>query len=87
MRKIVMRKCVATQENLPKNDLIRVVRSKDGIVEVDESGRKNGRGAYLKRSKAALEIAKKKKALARALQCEIPEEIYIALQTYCIEDE
>ena len=76
MRKIPMRKCVATGESLPKKELIRIVRTPDGNVEIDETGKKNGRGAYLKRSIEALEVAKKKKALARSLECEIPQELY-----------
>ena len=75
-----MRKCVATGESLPKKELIRIVRTPDGNVEIDETGKKNGRGAYLKRSIEALEAAKKKKALARSLECEIPQELYEELQ-------
>ena len=80
MRKIPMRKCVATMESLPKKELIRIVRTPEGTVEIDETGKKNGRGAYLKRSVEALEIAKKKKSLARSLECEIPEELYEELR-------
>ena len=80
MKKIPMRKCVATNESLPKKELIRIVRTPDGNVEIDETGKKNGRGAYLKRSIEALEVAKKKKALARSLECEIPQELYEELQ-------
>ena len=76
MRKIPMRKCVATQEQLPKKELIRIVRTPQMEVKIDESGRMNGRGAYLKRSQEAVELAKKKKSLARSLECEIPQEIY-----------
>lgn len=76
MRKIPMRKCLATQEQLPKKDLIRIVRSPDGNVFVDLSGKANGRGAYLKRSKDAVSLAKKTNVLRRALECEIPENIY-----------
>ena len=53
-----------------------IVKNKEGQVFVDLSGRANGRGAYLKKSKEALEIARKKKSLARALECEIPEALY-----------
>ena len=61
MRKIPLRKCLATNEQLPKKELIRVVRNKEGQVFVDATGKMNGRGAYLKRSLEAIEIAKKKK--------------------------
>ncbi len=76
MKKIPMRKCIATDERLPKKELIRIVRTPQGEIIVDESGRQNGRGAYLKRSQEAVTIAKKKKALSRALECEIPEAVY-----------
>lgn len=79
MKKIPMRRCVATGESLPKKELLRIVRTPQGEVVIDESGRQNGRGAYLKRSKEALAQAKKRKALSRALECEIPEEIYVKL--------
>ena len=50
MKKVPLRKCVATGEQLPKKELIRIVRNKEGEVSVDPTGKKNGRGAYLKRS-------------------------------------
>lgn len=80
MKKIPMRKCVATQEQLPKKELIRIVRTPEMQVVIDETGRMNGRGAYLKRSLEAVETAKKRKALSRALECDIPEEIYETLK-------
>jgi len=76
MKKVVLRKCVATFEQLEKKELIRIVKNKEGQVFVDLTGRANGRGAYLKKSKEALEIARKKKSLARALECDIPETVY-----------
>ncbi|MDE6952546.1 MAG: YlxR family protein [Erysipelotrichales bacterium] len=82
MRKIPLRKCVATQEQLPKKELIRVVRNKEGQVFVDSTGKMNGRGAYLKRSLEAIELAEKKGALKRALNAEIPDCIYEELKTY-----
>lgn len=85
LRKIPLRKCLATGEQLPKKELIRVVRNKEGEVFVDPTGKMNGRGAYLKRSKAAFETAKKKKVLARALQVEIPEQIFEELEKFANE--
>lgn len=80
MKKIPLRKCVATSEQLEKKDLIRIVKDKEGNVFVDLTGKKNGRGAYLKKSNDALEIAIKRKSLARALECEIPLSIYEQLK-------
>lgn len=48
-KKIPMRRCVATHEQLPKKELLRIVRTPEGNLEVDVTGRANGRGAYLKR--------------------------------------
>lgn len=80
--KTPLRKCVATGEQLLKNDLIRVVRSKDGEVVVDPTGKKNGRGAYLKKSIDAVELAKKRKILNRAFGQVVDDEIYTQLVEY-----
>ena len=82
MKKIPMRRCVATNESLPKKELLRIVRTPEGSVEVDGTGKRNGRGAYLKKSMEALEIAKKKKSLSRSLECEISEEVYANIAEY-----
>ena len=78
-KKIPLRKCLATQEICPKKELIRVVRNKDGQVFVDVTGKLNGRGAYLKKSTEAISKAQKSKCLEKALECKIPEEIYLEL--------
>lgn len=82
MRKIPLRKCVATQKQLPKKELIRVVKNKEGEVFVDSTGKMNGRGAYLKRSIEAIEIAKKKGVLKKSLNADIPDSIYEELKNY-----
>lgn len=76
MKKIPMRRCVATGEQCPKKELIRIVKTKENEIFIDDSGKKNGRGAYLKKSKEAIELAKKKGVLNRSLDIEIPDEIY-----------
>ncbi len=76
MKKIPMRKCVATGEQCPKKELLRIVRTPEGEVCVDTTGKANGRGAYLKKSLEALEAAKKKNVLARALECDVTEDVY-----------
>ena len=76
MKKIPMRRCVATMEQYPKKELIRVVRTPEGEIKIDATGKLNGRGAYLKLSEEAIQLAKKKKALTRALNCEIPETVF-----------
>ena len=81
MRKIPMRKCVVTQERFPKKDLIRVVRTPEKTVEIDLTGKKNGHGPYISKSLDTLALAKKNKALQRALEIEIPEEVYQELES------
>ena len=80
MKKIPMRKCVVTQEQFPKKELIRVVRTPEGEVVIDKTGRTNGHGAYLKKDLAVLELEKKRNALKRALECDIPETVYTELE-------
>ena len=80
--KVPLRKCVATGEQLPKKELIRVVKNKEGQVFVDPTGKMNGRGAYLKKSLEAIEIAQKKAILKRSLEIDIPNEIYEELKSY-----
>ena len=76
VKKVPLRKCVATLEQLPKKELLRIVKNNENQVFVDLTGKKNGRGAYLKKSLEALEIAIKKNALGRALEIEIPISVY-----------
>ena len=75
-RKIPLRTCVVTGEKLDKRDLLRVVKNKEGEVKVDLTGKMNGRGAYIKRDLAVLEMAIKKKSLERKLECNISDEVY-----------
>jgi len=71
-----MRKCVATGEMHPKKELLRIVRSKEGEVSIDPTGKKNGRGAYLSKNKEAVLLAKKKNILKLHLETEIDESFY-----------
>ena len=75
-KKVPMRKCVATQEMKPKKELVRIVRSKEGEVSVDLTGKKSGRGAYLSKDKDAILLAKKRNTLANHLGTAIGDEIY-----------
>ena len=77
-RKIPMRMCIVTKEKYPKNDLIRVVKTEEGII-VDETGKVNGHGAYLKKDKAVFEKAEKTKILNKVLETEVPKEVYESL--------
>lgn len=75
-RKIPMRMCVVTREKLPKAELMRVVRTPEGNVIIDESGKANGRGAYLKKDKDVFLKAQKNKILNRVLEVEVPDKVF-----------
>ena len=76
MKKIPLRRCVVTKEQLPKKELLRIVRDKAGNVTVDLTGKANGRGAYIKKDIEVLNIAKDKKILDRALEVKIEDNVY-----------
>ncbi len=75
-RKIPMRTCVVTHEKCEKKDLIRVVRTTSGNVEIDLTGKLNGRGAYLKKDVDVINKARMNKVLDRHLEVEVPDGIY-----------
>ena len=79
-RKIPQRKCVACQEMMPKKELIRIVRSPQGDIHIDLTGKKPGRGAYLCGKVACFKLAKKSKAFERALKTPVAAEIYDRLE-------
>ncbi len=76
VRKIPMRTCVVSGEKCEKRELLRIVKTPDGEVLVDETGKKNGRGAYIKKDMQILEKAKKSKVLERKLECTIQDDVY-----------
>ncbi|MFI3308028.1 MAG: YlxR family protein [Mycoplasmatota bacterium] len=75
-KKIPLRSCVVTKEKLPKQQLIRIIRTPEGLVEIDYKGKSNGRGAYLKNDIEVIQKAKKTKILNRHLQTEVNDEIF-----------
>lgn len=80
MKKIPMRSCIITKEKLPKKELIRVVRTPEGEIVIDEIGKSNGRGAYLKKDIEVIKKAKNNKVLNRVLEVEVPDSIYEKLE-------
>ena len=76
VKKIPLRTCVITKEQLPKKELLRIVRTKEGNVIVDETGKINGRGAYIKKDINVLDKAIKSKLLEKKLECEIEDSVY-----------
>lgn len=83
MKKIPERTCVVSHEKLPKNELIRVVRTPEKKIIIDVTGKANGRGAYLKKSEEVICKAKKSKILERHLEVEIPDEVFDELLKMC----
>ncbi|MBO6239272.1 MAG: YlxR family protein [Butyrivibrio sp.] len=79
-KKIPMRKCVGCMEMKEKKELIRVIKSQDGRVSLDLTGRANGRGAYICRSKDCLSKAFKNKGLEKSLKSQVPEEERLKLE-------
>ena len=80
-----MSKCEACREMKPKKELIRVVRTPEGEIVADETGRRNGRGAYLCRAEACFNKAVKTRALERALEHPLSEEAaaYLRQVIFC----
>ncbi|MBO5475408.1 MAG: YlxR family protein [Bacilli bacterium] len=78
MKKIPMRMCVVTREKLPKYELARIVKSDDSII-VDDTGKLNGHGCYIKLDELVIMEAKKKKILDRVLETQVPDEVYDTL--------
>lgn len=75
-KKIPMRSCVVTKEKLPKGELLRIVKTPEGVVMADLSGKLNGKGAYIKKDISVLEKARKSKVIERALETEISDNVY-----------
>ena len=80
MKKIPIRTCIGCNEAKPKKELIRVVKTTDGEVLIDFSGKKNGRGAYVCPDVSCLEKAIKTKRLSRAFEMPIENELYDKLR-------
>ena len=79
MKKIPMRTCVVTREKLPKNELIRVVKTDDGVI-VDLTGKVNGHGVYLKRDSEVFDKAEKTKILNKLLETTVEESVFEELR-------
>ncbi|MDD6279502.1 MAG: RNase P modulator RnpM [Ruminococcus sp.] len=75
-KKIPMRMCLGCGEMKPKKELIRIVKSAEGDISLDFTGKKNGRGAYICRSCECFEKARKARRLEKTFSCRIDESIY-----------
>lgn len=79
-RKIPERQCLGCNEHKPKSELLRVVRSPQGEISLDFTGKKSGRGAYICRSLRCLQKARKSGRIGKNLDCAIPDEVYDSME-------
>ena len=79
-KKVPLRKCLGCDEMIGKKGLLRIVRSKEGEISLDLTGKKSGRGAYICKDIQCFEKARKRKAFERSLKCGIPDEVYDRLR-------
>ncbi|MEE1353633.1 MAG: YlxR family protein [Acutalibacteraceae bacterium] len=79
-KKVPMRRCCGCMEMKPKNELVRVVKNKEGVISLDLTGKMPGRGAYLCRNPECLEKARKARRFEREFSCRIPDEIFDGME-------
>ena len=75
-KKVPVRRCVGCGEHFPKGELVRVLRTPEGEVLLDLTGKKSGRGAYICKKAACLKKARKSRRIETSLECSIPAEVY-----------
>ncbi|MFD0943366.1 RNase P modulator RnpM [Savagea faecisuis] len=76
MRKVPLRKCAATGEMFPKKEMVRIVRTKEGEVFVDVTGKQSGRGTYVSKTEEAVELARRNRAIEQQLGVKVEDAIY-----------
>lgn len=79
-KKLPTRRCTGCGEHFPKNVLVRILRTPNGDIVLDKTGKLSGRGAYICKSISCLNKAKKASRIERSLECSIPEDIYAKLE-------
>lgn len=79
-RKVPLRMCAGCGQMKPKKELVRIVKSPEGEISLDTTGRKPGRGAYVCRNPECLKAARKARRLEKAFSCRIPDEVYDRLE-------
>lgn len=82
---VPLRRCMACNEQKEKKDLLRIVKTQDGVLEIDLSGKKNGRGAYICKNEECLNKVKKTKKFERVLNISIDESFYESIRGVIIE--
>lgn len=86
-KKIPVRQCLGCNEHKPKNEMLRIVRSPDGEVSLDFSGKKSGRGAYICPSVGCLKKARKSRRIDSMLECTVPDEVYDSMEKELADSE
>ena len=86
-KKIPQRLCTGCGEMKPKKELVRVVKSKDGDVDLDLTGRANGRGAYICNKLSCLQAARKARRFEKAFSCKIPDDVYERMEEALKDNE
>lgn len=86
-KKVPLRKCTGCGEMKLKKELVRVVKTPEGEISLDPTGKMNGRGAYLCKDPQCLRKAQKSKRIEKALSCTVPDEIYNKLEQELISSE
>ena len=87
VRKIPMRQCLGCNEHKPKIELLRVLRTPEGEILLDFTGKKSGRGAYICKNLACLQKARKSRRIDRNLECQVPDEVYDRMERELAEHE
>ena len=87
VKKIPMRMCLGCGEMKPKKELIRIVKTAEGEISLDKTGKKNGRGAYICASAECLKLARKAKKLEKSFQCRIDDEVYDSMERELDDNE
>ena len=80
VKKIPVRRCTGCGEHFPKSELARVVRTPEGEIVIDATGKRNGRGAYICKNPACLKKARKSGRIAASLECSSPDGVYDRLE-------
>ena len=85
-KRIPERRCCGCGQNMPGKDMIRIVRTPEGDIKIDETGKANGRGAYICMNAECVNKAAKKDSLGRSLKSTVPAAVYEELKERCIAD-
>lgn len=79
-RKLPERRCTGCGEHFPKNTLIRILKTPEGEIVLDLTGKRSGRGAYICRNTDCLKKARRARRIEGSLECSIPDEIYARME-------